>query len=225
MSRAILRKAWRDVRRVALIVPAFIAVIGIICSGLTGSGDMSPGYSLVGMISWGLAFSLGGEEAMAGTRDLLRTRALDLKLHVTLRFALGLAVLGASFLLYAAAEALGLDRLISSAFGIHVRVELDEFSPGMMLRRATALMLAYALGFAAARASRKATSAQLAAAAAVWPVVLLSGFLELWGLYLARGSDVDKAVSRAVMATVEGVMLLLAAACFAHIRRKALVRP
>lgn len=226
MSKAILRQAWRDVRSLLasyLVVPP---VLEILASGF-GAATL-PLICLI--LSCELAGRLGGEEAIWGTRDLLRTRALDLRLHVTLRFALGLGLLGAFAIWCAAIHALSLDSLFWPVFELRERQELYSLPPGALVQGAAALGLAYTLGFSAARACRGAV--------AVWPsvwaveVLVLGGLLVLWiwKLYLG-GTSRPEEILRDVfhdpgfVGIAAGGMLLAAAACFVRLRWKARVRP
>jgi hypothetical protein len=222
MSKTILRQAWRDVRwgfLSYLVVPPVLEILG--------SGLGAATFPLICLIvSCHLAGRLGGEEALAGTRDLLRTRALDLRLHVTLRFVLGLGLLGAFVLWCAFIHVLSLDRLFWRIFELRAREELYPLPGGALLQGVAALILAYSLGFAAARGCKGAAAVWPAVSAAAAAVVGGMAILWIWKLYVGGRATQDEVFrDPAFVGIVAAAMSIAAAACFARMRRKARVRP
>ncbi len=222
MKRSILGKAWSDVSALSasyLVVPPILEILG---SGVGGE-LLSAGACLVFCAQ--LAARLGGEEALAGTRDLLRTRAIDPRLHATLRFALGLALLAAFFLWCVLVHALRPDRIFWGTFGIDTAPSQPSSPIGASAQVFGALVLAWAASFAAARECRRAAAVFPAAWGAVAGVILCLAAAWTWKIYLS-GPRADPAVvfGMPFAATATAVLLAVAAAVFVLVRRRAGVR-
>lgn len=208
MTRVILWKAWRDVRRAVLsyaVVPVPLEILG-------------SGFSTVlvpwvcALLTFYLATALGGEEALAGTRDLVRTRALDPRRLVGLRFGVGVAILGVFVGWYAFVRLWGLDSVYWRLFDMKLDggSEPMEFPPGAWIQSLAALFLAYAASFAAARGCRTAVAVPRATLTTTGAVAVGVVALWVWWLYLTGARTLD-AMFRDVAFVVVGAAVLLGA--------------